>query len=124
MDNINTVIQEQKTGGFSFLNAYEKVFSGFLVFIAAFHLVCAALQYAINMEFIKLMEPKTAWVLAAGVIFYIIISVIRYPWNLKRIRNFFSRMCTYEQIYLIFVGVWFAVSIVVHDQKINGLYYY
>ena len=123
MENFDTVIQKQQTCESSFLEGYEKVFSGLLILIAAFHMVCAALKYIIDMKFITLMEPKTAWVLAAGVIFYIIISAIRYPWNLNRIRNFISRMCTYEQIYLIFVSVWFAVSIVVHDKKINGLYY-
>ena len=123
VENIVTKIPEQQTDESAFLKTYEKVFTAFLVLITVFHMVCAALACVINMETIKRIEPNIPYVLAAGLLFYIIISAVRYPWNLKRIRAFISRMFTYEQIYFIILWIWFIISIQVNHNVYNKNYY-
>lgn len=101
----------------SFLNGYETVLRGLLTGFGIFHLFVSLFRYVIPWESLKPFEYITAAVLFSAALFYVIISLLFYRWNTARIRDFFTRTRSPEQVLLLGCVCCFAVSYFVNRGK-------
>ncbi len=101
-------------GHTGFLKIYEKFLTVLVIGFAYIHMFAMTFYYVLNTSIIKKTERITATALSAAVIIYIIISILFYHWNLKRIRDFIHGLINYEQLYLVCLVIWFFISCLVN----------
>ncbi len=108
----------------AFFSIYQSVLYVLLIGLSFSHMLVSAFRYVIDMKVIVKPETVFALIIAGLTVIYLIISKIHdfsYP---DKIRPLFSRIFTYEQLSLLFIAVWFAISFQINQKRFaNNLYF-
>ncbi len=109
---------QQKTS--ALLRNYRKILSILLIGLAFFHMLVSAFQYVIKLRvFIKAESIALLVIAGLSIIYFGILRFHESGWKAE-IRPFLSRMITYEQIYLLFIAVWFVISCLVNQRTFGN----
>ena len=103
--------RQKSLSGYKLLKSYEAGMTILFVALAVFHVMVSAFRYIIVWNPLKAYEYTAARTLAYAGLIYLLISLLFFPWNLKRIRDFLRRMTTLEQIFLFAFAGWFWLSV-------------
>ena len=91
--------------------------------LCTFHTLLAAFRYAIDLNAFQPYERWYTVLFAAAVLFYPILTKVKYPRTMYRIKSFFKGAKMPGQILLIGIFCWFLLGLVIR-QKVDHIRYF
>lgn len=105
----------------SFHRGCEKTLFWAVIFLAEYHMFACSFREVLpgySESFFRYERWIGAAILAALVV-YLVVSAVRFPETIRRIKHLFRRLCSFEQAYMLWVFVWYIVVLAVW-QVIKG----